>query len=70
MSISASLPGSFLICLEYYKHVSRCPVWGSCVTHMDTDNSMVITRGKGRWGEVKEGKRKINGDGKRFDLGW
>ena len=33
----------------------------------DTDNSMVITRGKG---EVEEGKGRISNDGRRLDLGW
>lgn len=28
---------------------------------------MVIARGKGEWGEVKEGKGGINGDWKRLD---
>ena len=36
---------------------------------IDTDNSMVITRGKGGWGEVEEGKEGINGDEKRLGLG-
>ena len=31
------------------------------------DNSMVVTRGKGR-GEVGEGKGVINGDGRRLDF--
>ena len=31
---------------------------------------MVITRRKGRWGEVEEGKGGINGDGRRLDFGW
>ena len=31
---------------------------------------MMITRGKGDWGEVEEGKRGRNGDGRRLDLGW
>ena len=35
---------------------------------IDTDNSMVIARGKGVE-EVEEGKGGINGDG-RPDLGW
>ena len=33
------------------------------------NNSMVITRGKWGWGQVKEGKGEINGDGRRLDLG-
>ena len=36
---------------------------------MDTDNSMMITRGKGGWEVVDEGKGGINGDGRRLDLG-
>lgn len=31
---------------------------------MNTDNRMVIVRGKGVWEEVEEGKWEINGDGK------
>lgn len=31
---------------------------------MNTDNSMVIVRGKAVWEEVEEGKGEINGDGK------
>ena len=37
---------------------------------VDTDKCMVITRGKGEWGEVVEGKGAINGDGRRLDLEW
>ena len=40
---------------------------------IDTDNSMVMARGKGGEGEVGEGKWGINlplSDGRRFDLGW
>ena len=37
---------------------------------IDTDNSLVITRGKGGKEEVEEGKAGINGNGRRFDLGW
>ena len=37
---------------------------------IDSDNSVVITREKERWGEVKEGTGKINGDGRGLDLGW
>ena len=41
---------------------------------VDTDNSMVVTRGKwgGVWrGEVKKGKgNQLHGDGRRFDFGW
>ena len=36
----------------------------------NTDNSMGITRGQGRVGEVVEGKVGVNGDGRRLDLGW
>ena len=36
---------------------------------IDTDNSMEITRGEGVWG-VTEGTGKINGNGRRLDLGW
>ena len=36
----------------------------------ETDKSMVFTRGKGGQGEVGEGNGRINGDGKRHDLGW
>ena len=39
---------------------------------LDTDNSMVITRGEeqggGKLSERVEGR--MNGDGRRFDLGW
>ena len=34
---------------------------------MDTDNSVVVTRAKRRWGEIKGDKRGINADGRRFD---
>ena len=34
----------------------------------ETDNSMVIIRGKGVWGEVEEGKG--NGDGRKLDFQW
>ena len=37
---------------------------------IDTDNSVVITRGKGGWREVEESKEGINGDGRRLGLGW
>ena len=37
---------------------------------IDTDNSMMITTGKGEWGEVKEGRGGKNGDGRGLDLGW
>ena len=36
---------------------------------MDTGNSMVITVGKRGWGQAEEGKRGINGDRRRPDLG-
>ena len=36
---------------------------------IDTNNSMVITRGKVGWEEVEEGKGGANGDGRRCDLG-
>ena len=36
----------------------------------DTGNSMLITRGKGRGGEVQEGEEGINGDRMRHDFGW
>ena len=36
---------------------------------MDTDNNIVIARGKGQWGEVEQGKEKINDDERRLDLG-
>ena len=36
---------------------------------MDAKNSMVIARGKGRWGEEEDSKRRINVD-RRLDLGW
>ena len=39
-------------------------------TLIDTDSSMVITRGKGGWWEVEEGKGGINGDGSKVNLGW
>ena len=35
----------------------------------NSDNSTVIARGKGAWGEVG-GKVGINGDGRRLDLEW
>ena len=35
----------------------------------DTDNSVVITRGKGV-GEGEEGEGRRNGDHRRLDLGW
>ena len=35
---------------------------------MDTDNSMVIARGKGRVRETEEVTGGINGDGRRLDL--
>ena len=31
---------------------------------------MVITGGKGGWGEGGESKEGINDDGRRLDLGW
>ena len=34
---------------------------------VDRDNSMVMTRGKGKWGQVEEDKGGINGD-ERKDL--
>ena len=37
---------------------------------IDTDNSMVITRGEGEWGQVEEGKGEINGDRRRLDCEW
>ena len=37
-------------------------------TLIDTDNSIVIIRGKRGW-EGREGKRGKSGDGRRFDLG-
>ena len=39
-------------------------------TLIGTDNNMVITRGKGDWGEVEEGKGEISGERKILDLGW
>ena len=37
---------------------------------MDTDNSVVIARGRGgEVGEIEKGKG-VNGDGKRLDFGW
>ena len=36
----------------------------------DTDKSTVTARGKEGWQQVEEGKRKINGDGRRLDFGW
>ena len=38
-------------------------------THGHRQNR-VITRGKGGFGEVEEGKGGINGDGRRLDLSW
>ena len=37
---------------------------------IDTENSMVISRGKGQWGKVEEGKGGINGDERRLDFEW
>ena len=38
---------------------------------IDTDNSMVIARGKERsMGEVEEGKGGVNADGRRLGLDW
>ena len=37
---------------------------------MDTDNSMVITRGKEGWEQVEEGEWGINGDRRNLDCGW
>ena len=34
-----------------------------------TDNSVVITRGQGVWGEVEEDKGETNGDGRRKETG-
>ena len=31
---------------------------------IDTDNNILITRGKGSWGHVEEGKEGINGNGR------
>ena len=39
-------------------------------TLIDTNNSIVITRGKGGVGKVEEDIEGINGDGNRLDLGW
>ena len=39
-------------------------------TLTDTENSMVITRGKGGREEAEEGRGGINGGGRRLDLGW
>ena len=36
---------------------------------LDTNNGMVITREEGV-GTVEEGKGRVNGDGRRLDLGW
>lgn len=38
----------------------------------DTDNNIVVTRGKGRWQEVENGKADqiLYGDLRRFDFGW
>ena len=38
-------------------------------TLIDTDNNMVIARGKGV-GEVEEDKVGINGGGRRLEFGW
>ena len=35
---------------------------------IDTDISLVITRGKEGWEEKEEGKEGINGDGRRIDF--
>ena len=40
------------------------------ITTTDSDNSMVITRGKWKWRDVEEGKGRVKGDGRRVDLGW
>ena len=39
-------------------------------TLLATGNSVVTTRGKGKWREVEESEGQINGDGRRLDLGW
>lgn len=38
----------------------------------DTDNNIVVTRGKGRWREVEndKGVQILYGDLRRFDFGW
>ena len=37
----------------------------------DTDYVMMVTRGKGGWKEVEEGKGgRIYDDGRRLDFGW
>lgn len=38
--------------------------------YRQSTNSMMIARGKGDRGEVEEGKWRINGDGRKTDLGW
>ena len=35
---------------------------------IDTDNSMLITRGKGGWEDVEEGKGEINHDERRLGV--
>ena len=37
---------------------------------MDTDNSVVIARGRGDYREWEEGRGGLNGDVGRPDLGW
>lgn len=37
---------------------------------MNKDNSVVIARGKGVWGEMEEGTEGISGDGWKLGFGW
>ena len=45
---------------------------GLSKTHTQTHrgNSVVMTRGKGTWREVGQGKGGTDGDGRKLDWGW
>lgn len=41
------------------------------MTFWKTQNSTVVTRGKGEWRDIEKGKwGQIHSDGKRCDFGW
>ena len=59
------------ICLYIYTHIHICLSISVCIhvythTHINTDDSVMSARGKGRWGEVEVGKVRGNGDEKRL----